>query len=117
LAVASIYDRIGKERSPHLAHTHQDGAAVVELERAAELVGLRAPHVLVAGLVNDHGVRPLEVVRVPDDHLARRADEGLVVETDKVDVPGIAVFQAGADGPRLKAAFPRHTRAPANPNP
>src|SRR5262249_32991261 len=51
-------------------------------------------------------VGPVEVGHAPDDHLPRRADQGFVVEADEVDVAGVAVLQAGADGARVEADGP-----------
>src|SRR5262249_24360799 len=110
MAVASINDWVGGKGRRHIAHADEHGTLVIELKGAAQLIWLLAPHVLVAGLVDDDGVGPLEVVHAAHDHVARRAHERFVIQPAEADVAGVAVFQPGPHDAPVGANGPGHAR-------
>src|SRR5262249_28808473 len=89
----------GRKRGGGLAHADEDGAVIVHLKRAADVIRLVGPQVLVAGLVDDHGVGPAQVAYLPGDHFLGSADQAGVGQAEQDHRAEVAVVQAGADLP------------------
>ena len=98
LAVAGVEHRQRGEGGRGLAHADQHRPVVVHFEDLAELVAATAdlfhvlgPHVFVAGLVDDGGVRLVQVGEPARKHLRGSADEGVVVQAEQDNGAKIAV--------------------------
>ncbi len=99
-AVAGIQDRHRRERRRRFADSDQHRPPVVQVQLAALPERLARPHVLMARFIDHHGVGAPQVAQLAAKHLAWRADQVGIVESEQHDVPVVAILQ-----PRSHLAF------------
>src|SRR6266571_4829029 len=65
---------------------------IIQFDRAAETLGLAGIEEAIAGAVDDHAVRTAQILPAADEHLARYADERLIVDADHRRDRVLAIF-------------------------
>src|SRR5262245_29418224 len=82
LAVARVHDWVARERRRGVGDADNGGLVIVKLKRAIELEWLVGKQQHITRLVDNYGIRLAKTLPRSEQHLARRARERGVVETE-----------------------------------